>query len=96
MSTSNTPSTPQPPGTQQPELTCMELVELVTAYLEDTLARGDRSRFEEHLMACEGCSTYLDQMRRTIRLVGSLSEGAIPTDARDALLHAFQGWKANR
>jgi len=79
-----------------PDLTCMEMVELVTAYLEDTLAPADRARFEDHVMVCDGCSAYLDQMRHTIRLAGSLSEEAIPGDARDALLQAFRGWKANR
>ncbi len=74
----------------------MELVELVTAYLEGTLAPVDRSRFEDHVMVCDGCGAYLDQMRRSIRLVGSLSEEAIPADGRDALLLAFRGWKANR
>ena len=83
-------------STPEAELTCMELVELVAAYLEDTLPAEDRSRFEDHVMACDGCSAYLDQMRHTIRLAGSLSEEAIPADARDALLQAFRGWKANR
>jgi anti-sigma factor RsiW len=90
MSTPNTPSTPQP------ELTCMELVELVTAYLDGTLPPADRGRFEEHLTVCEGCTVYLDQIRQTIRLVGSLSEDTIPAGGRDALLTAFRGWKANR
>ena len=79
-----------------PDLTCMELVTIVTEYLDGALSPGDRARFDRHLAECGGCSAYLDQMRRTIRVAGSLSEDAIPADARDALLRAFRGWKAGR
>ena len=50
-------------------MTCQELVELVTDYLEGVMPAGDRARFEEHLAICSGCQTYLDQMRVTMRLV---------------------------
>jgi predicted anti-sigma-YlaC factor YlaD len=50
-------------------MTCQELVELVTDYLEGVMPAGDRARFEEHLAICSGCQTYLDQMRQTMRLV---------------------------
>ena len=75
------------------ELTCRELVELVTDYLEGRLAAEDRLRFEEHLLICEGCSAYLDQMRKTIEVVGSLQEDSIPPPMRDDLLAAFRAWK---
>ena len=52
-------------------LSCRELVELVTAYLEGTLPAGARKRFEAHLAECDGCTTYLEQMRTTIRLSGA-------------------------
>jgi anti-sigma factor (TIGR02949 family) len=79
-----------------PELTCVELVAVVTEYLDGALSPEDRARFDDHLAECDGCSAYLDQMRQAIRLAGSLSEDAIPADARDALLRAFRGWKASR
>ena len=50
-------------------MTCKELVELVTDYLEGVLGRGERRRFEAHLAACEGCAAYFEQIRRTIRLL---------------------------
>ena len=56
------------------ELTCQELVEIVSDYLEGALPAGDRERFEAHLEICEGCRRYLDQMRTTIRVVGRLTE----------------------
>lgn len=73
-------------------LTCRELVELVTDYLEGALSRGDRARFDEHLTTCEGCTAHLNQMRRTLELVGRLTEGAVSAEARDALLGAFGDW----
>jgi anti-sigma factor RsiW len=75
------------------ELTCKELVEIVTDYLEDKLPRDERRRLEQHLARCDGCSNYLDQMRETIRLVGRLSEDSIPPPARERLLRAFRDWK---
>lgn len=75
------------------ELTCKEMVELVTNYLEGGLSRRHRRRFERHIAGCDGCSTYLDQMRQTIHVLGGLTEDSISPEAKDALLHAFRDWK---
>jgi predicted anti-sigma-YlaC factor YlaD len=75
-------------------LSCREVVELVTAYLEGALSEIDEVRFEEHVAMCEGCATYLDQMRETIRVVGTLDTESIDLEACNRLMHAFQGWKA--
>ncbi len=75
-------------------LTCQELVELVTHYLEGALAAADRQRFEAHLAACDGCTRYLAQMRETIRLTGGLREADLPAEARERLLAAFRRWSA--
>jgi predicted anti-sigma-YlaC factor YlaD len=74
------------------ELTCQQLVEIVTDYLEGALDPVDSVRFEKHLVMCDGCSIYLDQMHEVVRLTGTLREESIPADARDALLAAFRGW----
>ena len=74
-------------------MTCQELVELVTEYFEGSLADEDHERFEDHLLLCPYCSTYLDQMQITIELLGSLSEGHVSPAARDELLSAFRNWK---
>lgn len=76
-----------------PDLTCRELVELVTDYLEARLPLDDRTRFELHLSYCESCRTYLAQMRRVLERAGELREDAVEPAARDALLAAFRGWK---
>ena len=78
---------------REPALTCHEVVELITDYLEDTLSPGDRRRVEEHLAGCHGCSAYLEQMRETISLTGTLTEEQITEDQKRKLLDAFRTWR---
>ena len=73
-------------------MSCIELVELITEYLEGALPEDRRARFEEHLRGCDGCTAYMEQFETTIRLTGMLTEDQVPTDAREALLGAFRGW----
>jgi anti-sigma factor RsiW len=76
------------------ELACKDIVDLVTAYLEDALDAADRERFEEHLVFCDGCNNYLEQMRLTIRATGSLDGDSLPAELEDKLLEAFRGWQS--
>jgi anti-sigma factor RsiW len=76
------------------ELACREVVELVTAYLDDALDPTDRERFEEHLVFCDGCENYLEQMRTTIRLTKSV-EHRLPDELQEKLMAAFRGWRAS-
>ena len=73
-------------------LSCQEVVELVTGYLEETLDADTLSLFEEHLNFCDGCEAYLDQMRATIAVVGRADDD-VPDDARERLLTAFRQWR---
>ena len=75
------------------EFSCQEMIEVVTNYLDDALPPDERQRFERHLSYCAGCGTYLDQMRETIRLTGTLTEEQIDPRARDELLAAFRSWR---
>jgi predicted anti-sigma-YlaC factor YlaD len=74
-------------------MTCKELVELVTEYLEGTLQEDVRMRMERHLSGCGGCTTYLEQMRQTIRLTGQVQEETLTPQQRDDLLRLFRDWK---
>ena len=74
-------------------MSCRELVELVTAYLENALSISDRLRFESHISGCDACTTYLQQMRTTIRLTGTLRVDDVSREAEKTLLHAFRDWK---
>ena len=74
-------------GTQ---ISCQEVVEVVTDYLERRMAPDDVAVFEAHLELCDGCRSYLDQMRITIATVGSIKETDVPAGLRDTLLSAFR------
>ena len=74
-------------------MTCHQVVELMTDYLDDALSAGDRARFEEHIAGCDGCRAYLAQLRTTREVVGRLAEESIPKTVEDELVKAFQNWK---
>ena len=73
-------------------LTCHEVIDLLTDYVEDALPAEERRRVEEHLANCDGCTTYLEQVRETIRLTGMLTEEQIPEQEKQRLLAAFRDW----
>ncbi len=74
---------------------CIEMVEAVTSYLERRMPDDERTRFEEHLSVCDGCTAYLEQCRITIRLTGMLTEEQIAPDAREALLAVYRSWRGS-
>ena len=74
-------------------LTCKELTEVLTDYLEGTMPPEDRARFDAHLAICEGCATYVEQMRQVIRTVHELRPDDVEATAPDELLEAFRAWK---
>ena len=77
------------------EMTCKELVELVTDYLEDSLPIDVRMKLENHLSGCDGCTNYVEQMRQTIRLTGQVREEYLTPQQREELLRLFRDWKKN-
>jgi len=76
------------------QLSCQELVELVTDYLEGALSAEQRARFDAHLEPCRGCTAYVEQMRTTIELVGRLTPEYVSPEAEAALLSVFRDWKS--
>ena len=81
-----------PVGSEE-EMACIELVELVTAYFEDSLSPADRRRFDEHLAACGPCRTYVEQFRTTVELTGHLAVEDLAQQDRAAFLDAFRDWR---
>jgi len=72
------------------EITCKDLVELVTDYLDDRMPAEQRLRFEEHIAFCSPCAVYLEQMRQTISVTGALREEDLDQESRDAMLSVFK------
>ena len=75
-------------------MTCQELVELVTEYLEDALSELDRARFEEHIALCPMCEVHLEQLRITVRQLGTLRERDIDPVVMAELQERFRNWRA--
>jgi anti-sigma factor RsiW len=74
-------------------MTCQELTEVLTDYLEGVMPPGERARFDEHLELCEGCANYVAQMRQTIRAVHELRPDHVEATVPDDVLAAFRDWK---
>ena len=74
-------------------VTCQEVVELVSDYLDQALPPEEAALFEQHVNFCDGCDWYLDQMRSTVQTVGRISEQDVPDETREKLLAAFREWK---
>jgi anti-sigma factor RsiW len=69
---------------------CRDAVELMTEYLEGTLPPAERRRFEAHLVHCDACTAYLDQMRVTIEVLGRLDAGGLPVAVREELVELYR------
>ncbi|MDQ3859604.1 MAG: zf-HC2 domain-containing protein [Actinomycetota bacterium] len=76
------------------ELACKEVVQLVTDYLEASMATESRLQFERHVAVCPPCRGFLAQMRETLRLSGELTEESLSAEGRESLLAAFRDWRS--
>ena len=74
-------------------MSCADMVELLTDYLDGSLAAEDVERFDTHLTLCPGCITYLDQFRQTIAATGTLREDDIDGEVMEQLMAGFRDWK---
>jgi anti-sigma factor RsiW len=77
-----------------PDLTCQQAVELVTDYLEGSLSRRQRRRFERHLRGCPNCTAYFEQIQATIRLSGRAEPDDLSPEARQALVDLYRRYRS--
>jgi anti-sigma factor RsiW len=76
-------------------LTCQQVVDLVTDYLEGALTARQRRRFEAHLAGCVHCPEYLAQMRATIDLAGSITPDDLTPQMQAEFIGLFRQWQAD-
>ena len=76
-------------------MTCKELVELVTDYLEGRLADATRAQLEAHIAECDNCTAYIEQMRMTLLALGHIPQETIAPAARDELIATFRELRAS-
>jgi anti-sigma factor RsiW len=74
-------------------LTCKELTELVTDYLEGRMSFMERVSFHLHLGMCDRCRAYLRQMKLTVKTLGKLPDEPIPAGVRDELMVRFRSMR---
>jgi anti-sigma factor RsiW len=77
-------------------ISCREVVELVTAYLDGALAPDEQARMESHLAGCRHCTAYVEQIRVTTRVVAAATAELELRPDRDALLRAFRDFRSAR
>ena len=77
------------------KLDCRDVVVLVTDYLEAQLQPELHQAFEEHIAGCIGCNNYVEQMRRTIEMLRTLTQEPMFPETQEELLHIFRTWKKN-
>jgi anti-sigma factor RsiW len=74
-------------------ITCQELVEQATDYLEGEMRVEELELLEQHVNFCDGCEWYLDEMRKVIATGERLREGPPPDEVLEPLLAAFRDWR---
>ena len=74
-------------------VSCQEVVELVSDYLEGALPEEEATLVEQHLNFCDGCVWYVDQIRATVATAGRIREEDVPPETRASLLAAFRDWR---
>jgi len=75
-------------------ITCQDVVELLSAYLDGELDPTTLARVETHLAGCDDCTMVLEEFRETIRLSGGLTVEEVDETQRRTLLEAFRDWTA--
>lgn len=81
-------------GLRRKDIVCQQAVELVTDYLEGSLSRRERRRFEAHLLGCPNCAAYLEQIKMTIQLTGTVEPDDLTPEARQDLTELYRRWRS--
>lgn len=74
----------------QEEIRCIEMVDVVTDWMEGALDDDTRVAVEEHLAICPDCTAYLDQLRTASALAADPAGESAPDDVKARLVAAFR------
>ena len=71
-------------------ISCSQVLDVLSDYLDDDLPPDARRQVEEHLRGCEGCARFGGEFRATVRaLRAHLASGDLPGAVRDRLRKAM-------
>ena len=76
-------------------ISCQEVVELVTDYLDRALPADQAALFEQHINFCDGCVRYVEQIKATAEALGEVREEDVSPEAKDRLMAAFRNWRGS-
>ena len=71
-------------------ISCIEVVELVSDYLDGELDPVTARRVAAHLELCPPCAHYVEQIRQTAATLGELPTETLPSQAVSELEAAFR------
>jgi hypothetical protein len=83
----------EPVGIHEHGYTCREVVDLAAEYVEGAMTPEEATLFEMHLNFCDGCFTFIDQIRETASIAGRITDEQVPEETKVALLEAFRDWR---
>ena len=75
------------------ELSCQQVMELITDYLENALLPEMRKLLEEHVAECPDCENYFEQMQLTIDMLHQVARESVFPATKQELLQLFRDWK---
>jgi anti-sigma factor RsiW len=76
-------------------LSCQDVVEVVTDYLDKALPPEEAALFEQHINSCEGCVFYVQQIKKTAEVLEEVREEHISPEAKHRLMRTFLDWRAS-
>jgi anti-sigma factor RsiW len=73
-------------------VSCGEVLDQLSAYLDGELSLPERERLEGHLRGCEGCATFGGEFRATVQALRSdlLRPAVLPLSFRERLQSALE------
>jgi anti-sigma factor RsiW len=87
---------PRRPGPGGHDINCAKAVSLVTDYLDGTLTRAERARFEAHLTECDNCTEHVKQIRVTVAAAGRVRDEDLDPLVREDLMNLYRRWRDDR
>ena len=77
-------------------VSCGEVLDQLSAYLDGELTLDERERIERHLRGCEGCATFGGEFRATVQALRSelLRPAVLPPSVRERLQSALDAERA--
>jgi len=71
-------------------LSCKELTEILTEYMEGSMPFSQRAALRFHLMMCEHCRAYVRQTKMTMKALGKLPVEPMPDPVKEELLRHYR------